>query len=480
MVVNKFKIDDIKISITLYRYQLIFCTLSGLLIAIIILNNYVPFITDEGWKVFNWVEDQSIINSQRVVGWDFAQIYRYYLHPFVRGEFSLNAFESTQMLKILPPLTAVVMAPLGLLSYPRAYHAQVVLLALANFFSLVFIARLSQKSLALICCESEKENNILLMSSHLTDLLLIIVSVLHFLSWGFAYSIEKGNYDAYPMLLIMIGVALMIYKPKLLWLQVFVFSMATHLKIYPAIMFPLLLWQHRQKAILPLIVINLVMALGLGWENFTIWISAVIAEMRSVSTDWPGSSSTGSYIRYMLAEFMPFWASVFNTSKEQIASILKNIINAVVILIWAITALLALRGYRRLGGMSHVLYTLACLGPMMLIPAYSNPYKLIYMTLPILFMLIIYSRMFVIDGQKFAFGVCVGLLLLFGLLSRSQFGFIPNLNSLVIPKLIIYHLSYNKFPLIILIQILVMITTFYLYRRTSLQQDENLSHPKRV
>lgn len=448
----------------IFRYQIL---MFGLLItglSVIVLNSYALFITDEGWKVFNWVEDQSIINSQRVVGWDFAQIYRYYLRPFVRGEFSLNAFESTQMLKILPPLTAVVMAPLGFLPYPRAYHAQVVLLALANFISLIFIARLSQKSLVLISGESEKENNISLMSSHLTDLLLIIVAVLHFLSWGFAYSIEKGNYDAYPMLFIVLGLALMIYKPSWVWLQVFVFSMATHLKIYPAIMFPLLLWQHRQKAILPLIVINLAMALGLGWENFTIWISAVIEEMRSVSTDWPGSSSTGSYIRYMLAEFMPFWASVFNTSKEQIASILKNIINAVVILIWAITALLALRGYRRLGGMSHVLYTLGCLGPMMLIPAYSNPYKLIYMTLPVLFMLIVYSRMFVVDGQKFAFGVCVGLLLLFGLLSRSQFGFIPNLNSLVIPKLIIYHLSYNKFPLILLMQLLIMITALYLYK----------------
>ena len=129
----------------IYRYEFIFGAMLSLLIFIIILNNYAPFITDEGWKVFNWVEDQSIINSQRVVGWDFAQIYRYYLQPFVRGEFSLNAFESTQMLKILPPLTAVVMAPLGFLPYPRAYHAQVVLLVLANFLSLIFIARLSQK-----------------------------------------------------------------------------------------------------------------------------------------------------------------------------------------------------------------------------------------------------------------------------------------------------------------------------------------------
>ena len=445
------------------RYQCFLGTFIGIAVAINSINSYVQFMTDQGFFVFNWIEDQKIINSQQVAGWDFFQFYRFYLQPFVRGEFNLNAFSSSQLLKIQPPFMAVMLSPFGLLSYPRAYYFHVICLTLANLSCLFCFARLSSQLVLFRFGRLDFDIEI----SHywrLADLLLIIVAVLHFLSWGFAYSIEKGNYDAYPMLLIVLGLALMIYKPSWVWLQVFVFSMATHLKIYPAIMFPLLLWQHRQKAILPLIVINLIMALGLGWENFTIWVSAVIEEMRSVSTDWPGSSSTGSYIRYMLAEFMPFWASAFNTSKEQIASSLKNIINAVVILIWAITALLALRGYRRLGGISHVLYTLACLGPMMLIPAYSNPYKLIYMTLPILFMLIIYSRMFVIDGQKFAFGVCVGLLLLFGLLSRSQFGFIPNLNSLVIPKLIIYHFSYNKFPLILLTQLLIMITTFYLYK----------------
>ncbi len=450
-----------------FRYRTLWIFIIFLSSLLVLSNSYFLFITDEGWKVFNWIEDQSIINSQRVAGWDFYQIYRYYLQPFVQGEFSLNAFESTQMLKILPPFTAIFMAPLGILPYPRAYYAQVICLTLSNLISLFFIGWLSQKAFVLIPKESERENNISLMSSHLADLCLIIVVVFHSLSWGFAYSIEKGNYDAYPMLLMIIGVALMIYRPNWLWLQVFVFSMATHLKIYPAIMFPLLLWHHRQKAILSLVVVNLVMSLALGWENFTIWVGAVIEEMRSVSTDWPGSSSTGSYVRYILADFIPSLASVLNISKEQLATNLKNIINSFVVLIWAATAFIALRAHRRLGGVSYLLYLLASLGPMMVIPAYSNPYKLIYMSLPILFMLIVYAKMFVFEGRNFTLGVCVGLLLLFGLLSRSQFGFIPNLNTWVIPKLVVYYLAYNKFPLIILIQLCVLITTFYLYRRSS-------------
>lgn len=446
------------------RYQWLLGWLLGLVVAIIVINHYVVYMTDEGWKSFNWIEDQAIIDSQHLAGQDFQLAYRYYGRPFVEGRFSLNAFTNAEMLKIYPPLVAIFYAPISIFPYPRAYFVQVFLLTLANLFAILFFSRLCKNFIVQTLFDKRADGEAVFLTFFLIDLLTLVALALHFTSWGFAYSIEKGNFDAYPMLLIVIGLFSMLYRPSWVWLHVFIFSLAAYLKIHPAIMFPLLLWQHRQKAILPLIVINLAMALGLGWENFTIWISAVIEEMRSVSTDWPGSSSTGSYIRYMLAEFMPFWASVFNTSKEQIASILKNIINAVVILIWAITALLALRGYRRLGGMSHVLYTLGCLGPMMLIPAYSNPYKLIYMTLPILFMLIVYSRMFVVDGQKFAFGVCVGLLLLFGLLSRSQFGFIPNLNSLVIPKLIIYHLSYNKFPLILLMQLLIMITALYLYK----------------
>lgn len=452
-----------------FRYRTLLAFIIFLSPLVMLGNAYFPFVSDEGWKVFNWVEDQSIINSQRVAGWDFYQIHRFYLLPFVRGEFNLNAFESTQMLKILPPFTAIFMAPLGMLPYPRAYYAQVFFLALSNLVSLIFIVRSSQKAFMLIPDEPEKENTISLMASHLADLCLIIIVVLHFLSWGFAYSIEKGNYDAYPMLLMIIGVALMIYRPNWLWLQVFVFSMATHLKIYPVIMFPLLLWHHRQKAILPLVVINLMMALALGWENFTIWVGAVVEEMRNVSTDWPGSSSTGSYVRYMLSDFIPSWASMLSINKDQLAANLKNIINVIVILIWATTSFIALRAHRRLGGIAYLLYLLASLGPMMVIPAYSNPYKLIYMSLPILFMLIIYGKMFVFEGQNFALGVCVGLLLLFGLLSRSQFGFIPNLNTWVFPKLVVYHLAYNKFPLIFLIQLCVLITTFYLYRRSSSQ-----------
>ena len=302
------------------RYQCFLGTFIGIAVAINSINSYVQFMTDQGFFVFNWIEDQKIINSQQVAGWDFFQFYRFYLQPFVRGEFNLNTFSSSQLLKIQPPFMVVMLSPFGLLSYPRAYYFHVICLTLANLSCLFCFARLSSQLVLFRFGRLDFDIEI----SHywrLADLLLIIVAVLHFLSWGFAYSIEKGNYDAYPMLLIVIGLALMIYKPSWVWLQVFVFSMATHLKIYPAIMFLLLLWQHRQKAILPLIVINLAMALGLGWENFTIWISAVIEEMRSVSTDWSGSSSTGSYIRYMLAEFMPFWASVFNTSKEHIASI---------------------------------------------------------------------------------------------------------------------------------------------------------------
>ena len=83
----------------IYRYQLLLLVLLSLIVVIIIGNNYVPFITDEGWKIYNWVEEQEIINSQRIAGWDFAQIYRYYLRPFVHVEFNLNAFDKSAIAK---------------------------------------------------------------------------------------------------------------------------------------------------------------------------------------------------------------------------------------------------------------------------------------------------------------------------------------------------------------------------------------------
>lgn len=452
-----------------FRYQLLFGILTGVVVSVSVINYYVQLMTDQGFSIFNWIEDQKIIDSQRAAGWDFFQFYRFYIGPFIRGEFSLNAFSSAQLLKIQPPFMAVILSPFGFLSYPKAYYAHVVCLTLANLFALLIFSRLTHTQLAPNSSNLSLNEQSGAMYARVTEFLSLVIIFLHFLGWGFAYSIEKGNYDAYPMLLMVTGLAMMIYRPNWLWLQVVVFSMATHLKIYPAIMFPLLLWHHRQKALLPLITVNLVMSLAMGWENFVVWVGAVIDEMRNVYSDWPGSSSTGSYVRYMLSDFIPSWASMLSINKDQLAANLKNIINVIVILIWATTSFIALRAHRRLGGIAYLLYLLASLGPMMVIPAYSNPYKLIYMSLPILFMLIIYGKMFVFEGQNFALGVCVGLLLLFGLLSRSQFGFIPNLNTWVFPKLVVYHLAYNKFPLIFLIQLCVLITTFYLYRRSSSQ-----------
>lgn len=454
------------------RQHILFGVLLGAMIFLVVFNSHVIFITDVGWKIFNWVEDQDVINSQYIAGWDFAQFYRFYIRPFVAGNFSLSSFDSSQLLKIHPPFMAVILSPLGFLTYPRAYYVHIVLLTLANFSSLLLFSRLCLKEFILISQKTIADDFTSLVRLFLVNFLVTIIMTLHFLSWGFAYSIEKGNTDAYPMFFMILGLALLKYKPNKIFLQVLVFTMATYIKIYPAIIFPLLIWKHRQKAIIPIVLLNCLMAFGLGWENFVVWVDAVMAEMKNVASDWPGSSSTGSYIRYILAEFLPIWASVFNISQEQFGNILKNAFNTFVVLIWGITSFIALRGHRRLGDISCLLYMLASLGPIMVIPAYSNPYKLIYMSLPILFMLIVYAKIFVFEGRNFALGVCIGLLLLFGLLSRSQFGFLPNLNTLVLPKLIVYYFAYNKFPLILLIQVCVLITTFYLYRRSLIHVNQ--------
>ena len=76
-------------------------------------------------------------------------------------------------------------------------------------------------------------------------------------SYGFLFSIERGNYDIYAILFSVIAISLLISKPKTIWAQIIFLSIATHLKIYPAILFFPLFLQHKWKVIFPARVVLL-------------------------------------------------------------------------------------------------------------------------------------------------------------------------------------------------------------------------------
>ncbi len=123
----------------------------------------------------------------------------------------------------------------------------------------------------------------------------LVLAFLEVSSYGFLFSVERGNFDIYPHVAALLGLWLMLRKPSWMWLQVACFSVAVHLKVYPAILFVLVLWKHGWKSLLPLAAINGLLLVSLGWENAAIFLNVVTRDSDRLRQYWVGNHSAASF-----------------------------------------------------------------------------------------------------------------------------------------------------------------------------------------
>lgn len=160
-----------------------------------------------------------------------------------------------------PPFTVLLAIPFQLLDENRAYLAQVGILIALNIASLGMALRVSRKGFAPNTGSQEALGVLLAFP------LFCVMALWQVTSYGFIWSIERGNFDIYAAFASVMGVWLMMVRPRWIWLQVLCFSVAAHLKIYPAILFVLLIWKHGWKSLLPLAVVNLALLMSMGPAN---------------------------------------------------------------------------------------------------------------------------------------------------------------------------------------------------------------------
>jgi hypothetical protein len=91
-----------------------------------------------------------------------------------------------------------------------------------------------------------------------------IMAFYHFSSYSFAFSMERGNVDAFAMLFYSLAIWVLLTQPDKIWLQVILLSIAVHFKIYPVALFVVLLYKHGKKLFFPAISVNLVLLMLLG------------------------------------------------------------------------------------------------------------------------------------------------------------------------------------------------------------------------
>jgi len=262
---------------------------------------------------------------------------------------------------IYPPFAAVFSIPFRLFTVQRAYYILVALLFLFNFASVFLSVQIAESVFPKNRENSSFERGGLFYS------VIWGVSALTLSTYGFIFSVERGNVDIFPIFFSLLGLWVLIKKPGWLWPQVLLVTIATHLKIYPAVLFVLLLCKHGWKSLLPIFLVNILLLFISGPANGINFIRVII------------QYSNNPYI------------AVFNHSAASFGSFVNNhLINSFGLMIppilfvlapvsiWVVGAYVLWK--RKYSPMNAVLLFLLSVPLMNLIPSTSHDYKLVILS----------------------------------------------------------------------------------------------------
>ena len=312
-----------------------------------------------------------------------------------------------------PPFTMLIGGLFALLTEWRGYLLHYGLMVVMNAAAVWLFVRSAVK--AFLPSDS-------MLTSGIFIAVLAVLEVASFTSYGFAFNLERGNYDIYPLFLSALFLWLLWKRPDWVWVQVLLVSMAAHLKLYPAILFVLILWKHGRKSLLPLVVVNLALALCLGPENLWLFIRRIAFDISERKTTWIGNHSAYAYASFFQYDVQSNAPSAF-----------ELIFLALPVGVW-IAALLRLwrQGYSYRRGVW--LFAL-CIPLMNLLPRVSYDYKLIWFFAPAAVILVAESWRY-IQGSKTA-GITLATLMVLMMMIHRSFAITPDAFASKYPYLLI-------------------------------------------
>jgi hypothetical protein len=359
-------------------------------------------------NLFTWVFD-SPLNTIRSaeIGNDFrVGIYR--PAKALTEYFNIYPMRSNDFSPRYPPLVNVFGLPFLLFNENTAYLVQVVLLYLLNIACVglscllvnkIFFAKLKADAGSI---------------GFLNITIFILFSVFAVTSYPFIFSMERGNYDIVAFFFALLGIWCVITQPKKVWLQVLLISIAFHLKIYPGILFVLLLIKHGKKMLLPAVVINLGLFFIIGPQNAFGYIQSFIASMGSGNVIGSAISSSGLTFANRLVEWHPAWAAA--------EALWAKAFTLLPLLLWLISLLILRKDWKTPRG--ELLMFAASIPPMVIVPSIAYDYKLVIFVST--FLVLLAGALIAQYVQKNSSGAWIGMILFFGLSYFSARYFDPN------------------------------------------------------
>lgn len=279
-----------------------------------------------------------------------------------------------------PPFTTLLATPFLLLDIDSAYYVQVGLLYVLNIACLWLGVRTAGRVFA------NGDDSSPEIGEQIAFPLFLVVAFLVVSSYGFFFSLERGNWDIYSQFAALSGLWLMLNRPRWIWAQVACFSIAAHLKVYPAILFLLIVWQHRWKSLLPLIAINTALLLSTGFSNALRFFN-LLAGFATYPYLWQGNHSAASFARMVNNYLGP----------RGIGSIPPLVFYILPAGLWLFACMYLLR--RRYSSIGGVWLFILSVPMMNLIPIVSHDYKLVLLGAPIAMALFFLARDYATSGR---------------------------------------------------------------------------------
>ncbi len=262
-----------------------------------------------------------------------------------------------------PPFSALLLLPYQLLDVGRAYTLHVFLLTLLAIASVWCAISVAQVALRKRSSSQGTSDSGVIMA------LFLSLAFLTISSYGFIFGLERGNIDVFALAFSLAGLWLLVRRPNSVWLQVLCLSAAVHLKVYPAVLFLLLVWKHGRRSLVPIVVVNtaLLFCLGPGPAlHFIQTLSGVAA-----SPETGASNHSAASFSQMVDGFL---------GESGLPAIPGAVFLGVPVVMWGVSVLILLRrGYSESGAV----WLFAASVPLMnLIPSTSHDYKLVLLSAP--------------------------------------------------------------------------------------------------
>ncbi|CAG0992672.1 hypothetical protein ANRL3_02885 [Anaerolineae bacterium] len=325
-------------------------------------NGVLPRIN---WRKMEWQAAQ-VIPNEAMAGMDFESGLYNPAKAILEGEGS--HFTN------YPPVVTLLAMPLTYFTLWRAYIIFLTLLYITNIAAVV-VANLLAGEI------SEKGQG---LSWEIAGM----VTMYTLTSYGLFFGLKNGNYDVFPSFFAVLGIFFLVRFPEKIWLSTLFLSLATHLKVYPGILFLLLIWRYGLKSIVPLFIINIGLFLSLGFDRMVEFFAQL------------GPYVSNPFITVKNSSAISFAEHLILNGVSLDKSLLTGIFIAIPVLIWLGSAFFIYRkGFDNLG---VLWYFVVSFGPMFALPAVSHDYKLVILSAPLVLALFRMAETYARTGSALA------------------------------------------------------------------------------